>query len=154
MRLMLLQAYGGVELEGCVPMTEWDPEDVKAHIEFQHTLNAELLAPVEQLGVQGVLELDVCLDVLGVPLGHGDAALELDASVGLQQHESHGFILYLWWALPAALIPRSKPSRSSRHPSRRTSLSAAGRRSRPGLLRRVFRSVLGCASNPLTSTDA
>ena len=29
MRYMLLQAYGGVELEGCVPMTDWLPEDVR-----------------------------------------------------------------------------------------------------------------------------
>ena len=43
MRYMLLQAYGGVELEGCEPMVEWAPEDVRAHIAFQHALNAELL---------------------------------------------------------------------------------------------------------------
>src|SRR5450756_1024819 len=54
MRFMLLQAYGGVELEGCVPMTEWDPEDVKAHIEFQHTLNAELLDRGELVDAQGL----------------------------------------------------------------------------------------------------
>ena len=34
MRYMLLQAYGGVELEGCVPMTDWLPEDVRARIDF------------------------------------------------------------------------------------------------------------------------
>jgi hypothetical protein len=51
---MLLQAYGGVELEGCTPMNEWDPKDVQAHIEFQHTLNAELLSRGELVDAQGL----------------------------------------------------------------------------------------------------
>jgi hypothetical protein len=51
---MLLQAYGGVELEGCIPMTEWDPADVRAHIDFQHTLNAELLDRGELVDAQGL----------------------------------------------------------------------------------------------------
>lgn len=54
MRYMLLQAYGGVELEGCKPMNEWDPADVRAHIEFQHTLNAELLERGELVDAQGL----------------------------------------------------------------------------------------------------
>ena len=54
MRFMLLQAYGGVELEGCTPMYEWDPADVKAHIDFQHTLNAALLASGELVDAQGL----------------------------------------------------------------------------------------------------
>jgi hypothetical protein len=54
MRFMLLQAYGGVELEGCVPMNEWAPEDVRAHINFQHTLNAELLDSGELVDAQGL----------------------------------------------------------------------------------------------------
>ena len=54
MRYMLLQAYGGVELEGCRPMNEWAPADVKAHIDFQHTLNAELLERGELVDAQGL----------------------------------------------------------------------------------------------------
>src|SRR3954464_1298635 len=54
MRYMLMQAYGGVELEGCLPMSEWDPKDVQAHIEFQHTLNAELLDRGELVDAQGL----------------------------------------------------------------------------------------------------
>lgn len=54
MRYMLLQAYGGVELEGCVPMTEWSPVDVRAHIDFQHALNAELLDSGELVDAQGL----------------------------------------------------------------------------------------------------
>ena len=59
MRYMLLQAYGGVELEGCPPMPEWAPEDVKAHIDFQHTLNAELLDSGELVDAQGLAGPDV-----------------------------------------------------------------------------------------------
>ena len=59
MRYMLLQAYGGVELEDCVPMNEWTPEDVRAHLDFQHTLNAELLDRGELVDAQGLAGPDV-----------------------------------------------------------------------------------------------
>ena len=54
MRFMLLQAYGGVELEGCVPMDQWAPDDVRAHIEFQQRLNVELLESGELVDAQGL----------------------------------------------------------------------------------------------------
>jgi hypothetical protein len=54
MRYMLMQAYGGVELGGCPPMSEWDPADVMAHIDFQRTLNAELLERGELVDAQGL----------------------------------------------------------------------------------------------------
>lgn len=54
MRYMLLQAYGDVGLENCPPMTEWAPEDVRAHIDFQHSLNAELLDTGELVDAQGL----------------------------------------------------------------------------------------------------
>ena len=54
MRFLLMQAYGGVELPGCTPMNEWDPADVKAHIDFQQTLNAELLSRGELVDAQGL----------------------------------------------------------------------------------------------------
>jgi hypothetical protein len=53
MRFMLLQNYGGVESD-CAPMTEWSPEDVKAHIDFQHVLNKELLERGELVDAQGL----------------------------------------------------------------------------------------------------
>ena len=34
-KFMLLQNYGAT-LACDVPMTEWDPADIKAHIDFQH----------------------------------------------------------------------------------------------------------------------
>jgi len=54
MRYLLMQAYGGVELEGCTPMNEWAPQDVRAHIDFQHTLNMELLERGELVDAQGL----------------------------------------------------------------------------------------------------
>jgi hypothetical protein len=53
MRFMLLQNYGRVESD-CAPMTEWSPEDIKAHIEFQQALNAELAGRGELVDAQGL----------------------------------------------------------------------------------------------------
>ncbi len=53
MRFMLLQNYGETE-SGCAPMTEWSPADIKAHIEFQVALNAELAELGELVDAQGL----------------------------------------------------------------------------------------------------
>jgi hypothetical protein len=53
MRYMLLQNYGGVESD-CEPMTEWTPEEVKAHIEFQQVMNQELIERGELVDAQGL----------------------------------------------------------------------------------------------------
>src|SRR5215467_5041929 len=53
MRFMLLQNYGEVESD-CAPMSEWSPEDIKAHIEFQQALNAELAELGELVDAQGL----------------------------------------------------------------------------------------------------
>jgi hypothetical protein len=53
MRYMLLQNYGGTE-SGCPPMSQWSPADIKAHIEFQQALNAELLDRGELVDAQGL----------------------------------------------------------------------------------------------------
>ena len=53
MRFMLLQDYGGVESD-CPPMAQWTPEEIKAHIDFQNTLNAELLYRGELVDAQGL----------------------------------------------------------------------------------------------------
>jgi len=58
MRFMLLQNYGEVESH-CAPMTEWDPADIDAHIEFQHTLNKELIDSGELVDAQGLAGPDV-----------------------------------------------------------------------------------------------
>ena len=71
MRFMLLQNYGQVE-SGCAPMTEWSPEDIKAHIDFQHALNAELLERGELVDAQGLSGPDqakvVVSDGIGAPV--------------------------------------------------------------------------------------
>ena len=53
MRFMLLQNYGEVESD-CPPMTEWTPEDIKAHIDFQQALNDELTERGELVDAQGL----------------------------------------------------------------------------------------------------
>ena len=53
MRFMLLQSYGEVESD-CPPITEWTPEDIKAHIDFQIALNAELTERGELVDAQGL----------------------------------------------------------------------------------------------------
>ena len=53
MRFMLLQNYGPVESD-CPPMTEWSPADIKAHIDFQQALNAELTQRGELVDAQGL----------------------------------------------------------------------------------------------------
>ncbi|HKS47657.1 MAG TPA: YciI family protein [Amycolatopsis sp.] len=54
-KFLLLQNYAGGE--GCsVPMSEWTPEEIKAHIDFQMSLNQELVEKgelVEALGLAG-----------------------------------------------------------------------------------------------------
>ena len=53
MRYMLLQNYGQVE-SGCAPMSEWTPEEIGAHIEFQRALNRELSERGELVDAQGL----------------------------------------------------------------------------------------------------
>jgi hypothetical protein len=53
MRFMLLQDYGGVESD-CPAMVHWTPEEIKAHIDFQNALNAELLERGELVDAQGL----------------------------------------------------------------------------------------------------
>ena len=53
MRFMLLQHYS--QAENCsVPMHEWRPEDIQAHIAFQQALNAELVDSGELVDAQGL----------------------------------------------------------------------------------------------------
>jgi hypothetical protein len=52
-KFMLLQNYGAT-LACDLPMTEWDPADIKAHIEFQMALNDELASNGELVDAQGL----------------------------------------------------------------------------------------------------
>ena len=53
MRYLLLQNYGAVASD-CPPMTEWTPEDITAHIAFQHALNRQLVERGELVDAQGL----------------------------------------------------------------------------------------------------
>ncbi len=71
MRFMLLQNYGEVG-SGCVPMDQWTPGDIKAHIDFQIALNAELLESGELIDAQGLAHPEqakfVTYDGVGAPV--------------------------------------------------------------------------------------
>jgi len=47
-KFMLLTKYGATE--SVEPMTNWDPEDIKAHLDFLQTLNRELTNSGELVG--------------------------------------------------------------------------------------------------------
>ena len=53
MRYMLLQSYGASGSD-CPPISEWAADDIRAHIEFQHVLNTELLEHGELIDAQGL----------------------------------------------------------------------------------------------------
>ena len=52
MRFMLIQTFGRGD-ETTMPITEWSPEDIAAHIEFQQVLNDELTRLGELVGAEG-----------------------------------------------------------------------------------------------------
>jgi hypothetical protein len=63
MKFMLLQHYGRVEGD-VPPMSEWKPEDVQAHIQFQKDLNAELRERGELVEAQALTGPDLAKIVL------------------------------------------------------------------------------------------
>jgi hypothetical protein len=70
-KFMLLQNYsGGAGTDQ--PMTNWTPEDIKAHIEFQRALNKELTDQGELVDAQGLagpeLAKFVTSDGVGTPV--------------------------------------------------------------------------------------
>jgi len=53
MKYMLLKTYGPAA--SCdVPITEWTPEEIKAHMDFQRALGAELAKTGELVDAQGL----------------------------------------------------------------------------------------------------
>ena len=51
MKYMLLMKY---HVEGLAPIDTWAPEDIARHIQFQHDLDAELVASGELVGTGGL----------------------------------------------------------------------------------------------------
>ena len=76
MRFMLLQNYGEVESH-CPPMTEWTPDDIRAHIDFQHALNTELIERGEFVDAQGLAGPEKAKFVVA-PNGAGGAPVVTD----------------------------------------------------------------------------
>ena len=76
MRFMLLQNYGEPESH-CPPMTEWTPEDIRAHIDFQIALNAELAERGELVDAQGLAGPEQAKFVVA-PNGAGGAPVVTD----------------------------------------------------------------------------
>jgi hypothetical protein len=56
MKFMLLQAYGGAD---CEPMSEWTPDEIQAHIQYQVDLNAELQGRGELVEANGLTGPDM-----------------------------------------------------------------------------------------------
>ncbi len=53
MKYILLMHYG---IEGVAPISEWTPEDIAAHIAFQHQLGTELQVAGEFVDGQGLAD--------------------------------------------------------------------------------------------------
>jgi hypothetical protein len=67
-KFMLLQNYEGGE--NCtVPITEWAPQDIQAHIDFQVALNQELLDAGELVDAQGLAGPELARRVTSVGEG-------------------------------------------------------------------------------------
>lgn len=62
-KYMLLMSYTGAA--GCdLPMNEWAPEDIRAHIDFQRALDAELRDKGELVDAQGLAGPDLAKTVV------------------------------------------------------------------------------------------
>ncbi len=71
MRFMLLQNYSRTEATS-KPMSEWAPEEMEAHIDFQREMNADLRERGELVDAQGLAGPDqakfVVSDGVGAPI--------------------------------------------------------------------------------------
>lgn len=116
-KFLLLQYYEGGD--GCtVPMTEWAPEDVKAHIDFQHALNDELLRTGELVDAQGLAGPELAKIVIsgsaGVPVvtdGPFPESKELLAGYRMVDVESEARAIEI--AAKARRRPDQVPDRSA-----------------------------------------
>jgi hypothetical protein len=117
MRFMLLQNYGPVESD-CPPMPEWSAADIRAHIEFQHALNRELLGRGELVDAQGLAGPEqarrVVSDGTGAPVitdGPFPEAKELLAGYRLVDVETPGRAIEIAAQASAAPGPNGVPIR-------------------------------------------
>ncbi|WP_436496762.1 YciI family protein [Actinokineospora sp. HUAS TT18] len=61
MKFMLLMNY---HVDGVEPITEWAPEDIKAHMEFQHSFGKKLTDSGELVDAQGLAWPDAAKKVV------------------------------------------------------------------------------------------
>lgn len=73
MRYMIMMDYGGIE-SACESMDRWAPEEIQAHIAFQHEMQKELVECGEFVDGQGLASPDqakfVVSDGTGAPVVH------------------------------------------------------------------------------------
>ena len=118
-KFMLLQNYGATL--GCdIPMTEWTPEDVNAHIRFQHDLNRELIESGELVDAQGLAGPEaakfVRFDGAGSPVvtdGPFPESKELLAGYRIVDVESEARAIEIAAKASAAPGPRGVPIQDS-----------------------------------------
>jgi hypothetical protein len=117
MRFMLLQYYAE-PASGAAPMTEWTPDEVRAHIEFQHVLNAELVERGELVEAQALTAPDQCrvvsVDEGGAPVvtdGPYPETKELIAGYRMIDVESRERALEVAAKAAAAPGPKGAPNR-------------------------------------------
>jgi len=116
-RFMLMQNYGST-LACDIPMDQWDPDDVRAHIAFQHDLNKELTDSGEFVDGQGLAGPDlakfVTVDGEGAPVvtdGPFPESKELLAGYRIVDVESEARALEIAARAAAAPGPRGEPIR-------------------------------------------
>ena len=114
-KFLLLQNYEGGD--GCtVPMSDWAPQDIQAHIDFQIALNKELAAAGELVDAQGLagpeLAKRVISDGTGAPVvtdGPFPEAKELVAGYRMVDVESEGRAIEIAALASAAPGPGGVP---------------------------------------------
>lgn len=113
-RFMLLQNYSGPA--DVPPATEWDPQDIQAHINFQHALNRELAASGEFIDAQGLAGPDlakfVVSDGAGTPVvtdGPFPESKELLAGYRVVDVESQERAIEIAAQASAAPGPQGRP---------------------------------------------
>jgi hypothetical protein len=114
-KFLLLQNYEGGD--GCtVPMSDWAPQDIQAHIDFQIALNKELAAVGELVDAQGLagpeLAKRVISDGTAAPVvtdGPFPEAKELVAGYRMVDVESEGRAIEIAALASAAPGPGGVP---------------------------------------------
>jgi hypothetical protein len=116
-RYMLLQNYGSTP-ECDVPLSEWAPEEARAHIDYQRAMNRELVESGELVDAQALTGPEVArfvvVDNAGAPVvtdGPFAEAKELLAGYRIVDVESEARALEIAAKVSAAPGPGGRPIR-------------------------------------------